>query len=236
MPLNKNEHIVSSYEEELTQLASAISEMGGMVEMALSQAVESLLKLDEVQAKKVIEGDLAIDELQRRIDENAVSMIARRQPMAGDLRLIISSIHVANELERVGDMSKQIAKRGLKIEGAKLSPKFYAGVRHMTDLTLQQIKAALDCFSTRDGASAREICERDEEVDALYNSLFRELLTYMMEDPRNITQCTHLLFSGKSLERAADHATNIAEYAYYLDTGRNLVTEMEEAKRAAEAK
>lgn len=228
MPVSNSEHIVTSYEDELTDLARAISEMGGMVEAAISTAIEALLKLDHATARQVIEDDRAVDDIQRQIDETAVSMIARRQPMAGDLRMIISSIHVANDLERVGDMAKSIARRTLQIDGIKLSPQFYNGVRHMTDLTLSQIKDALDAFANRDTAAAIEICERDEEVDALYISLFRELLTYMMEDPRNITQCTNLLFCGKSLERAGDHATNIAEAAYYLETGKNLPVILEE--------
>lgn len=228
MPVSSSEHIVTSYEDELTDLARAISEMGGMVEAAISTAIEALLKLDHATAKQVIEDDRAVDDIQRQIDETAVSMIARRQPMAGDLRMIISSIHVANDLERIGDMAKSIARRTLQIDGIKLSPQFYNGVRHMTDLTLSQIKDALDAFANRDTAAAIEICERDEEVDALYISLFRELLTYMMEDPRNITQCTNLLFCGKSLERAGDHATNIAEAAYYLETGKNLPVILEE--------
>lgn len=228
MPVSGSEHIVTSYEDELTDLARYISEMGGLVEVAITTSIDALLKLDNITAKKVIEEDRAVDDMQRKIDEMAVSMIARRQPMAGDLRMIISSIHVANDLERIGDMAKNIARRTLRIDGIKLSPQFYNGVRHMTDLTLRQIKAALDAFASRDTEAAIEVCERDEEVDALYVSLFRELLTYMMEDPRNITQCTNLLFCGKNLERTGDHATNIAEAAYYLETGKNLPVILEE--------
>lgn len=227
MPNSQNEHIVTSYEEELTQLASSITKMGGQVEAAMSASIDALLKLDHNAARQIIADDSKVDEMQRLIDETAVSMIARRQPMASDLRMIISSIHVASDLERVGDMAKGIAKRTLQIDGIKLSPTFYNGVRHMTDLALRQIKEALDAFATQDGKSALTICQNDDEVDAMYMSLFRELLTYMMEDPRNITQCTHLLFCGKNLERAGDHATNIAEAAYYLETGKNLAVEME---------
>lgn len=228
MPVSNSEHIVTSYEDELTDLARSISEMGGMVEAAVSNAITALLKLDHATAKQIIEADRAVDDMQRRIDETAVSMIARRQPMAGDLRMIISSVHVANDLERIGDMAKNIARRTLQIDGMKLSPRFYNGVRHMTDLILNQIKSALDAFANRDTAAAIQVCERDDEVDALYMSLFRELLTYMMEDPRNITQCTNLLFCGKNLERTGDHATNIAEAAYYLETGKNLPVILEE--------
>jgi phosphate transport system protein len=217
-----NEHIVSSYEDELTNLAKLIFEMGGLAEAAVSNATRALLKLDHDLARQTIEADKAIDELQKRIDEIAVSMIARRQPMAADLRAIITSIHVANDLERVGDMAKTISRRTLQIEGLGLAPKFYNGVKHMADLILRQLKAALDSYATRNAAAALDVCNSDEEIDALYTSLFRELLTYMMEDPRNITQCTHLLFCSKSLERVGDHATNIAEHAYYLETGRQV--------------
>jgi len=231
MPTLQSEHIVSSYEDELTQLARSISEMGGEVEAAVQNATKALLKLDHTLARQTVAADKRIDEMQRRIDETAVSMIARRQPMAGDLRSIITSIHVANDLERVGDMAKQVSRRALQIESLALAPKFYNGLKHMTDLILAQLKAALDAYSTRNAAAAIAVCNRDDEIDALYTSIFRELLTYMMEDPRNITQCTHLLFCAKNLERVGDHATNIAEAAYYLDTGRYLSGDVEELHR-----
>ncbi len=222
-------HIVSSYEEELVDLASSISLMGGMVEDAISQSIDALLSHDKKKAKIIVKNDRLVGDMQLKIDENAVSMIARRQPMASDLRLIISSIHVANDLERIGDMAKNISRRIKHIKGGEeLSPTFYNGVRHMTDLTLLQIKTSLDAFASRDTKAAIAVCERDDEVDALYVSIFRELLTYMMEDPRNITQCTNLLFCAKNLERAGDHATNIAEAAYYLETGKNLQSVLEE--------
>jgi phosphate transport system protein len=217
-----NEHIVSSFEDELTALQSAISEMGGMVEQAITDSVTVLLRLDHAQAQDVRQKDKRIDEIQQRINDMAVSIIARRQPMAADLRMVVTSIQVANDLERTGDMAKQLAKRALQIESLGLAPKFYNGVKHMADLVARQLKSALDAYAARNSQAAIEVCGRDDEVDAMYNSLFRELLTYMMEDPRNITQCTHLLFCTKSLERVGDHATNVAEAAYYLETGRHL--------------
>ncbi|MDB5506092.1 MAG: PhoU [Devosia sp.] len=226
-----SEHIVSSYEDELTDLAQRISEMGGQVEAALANATRALLTLDHPLARETVEGDRRIDEMQRGIDERAVSMIARRQPMASDLRMIITAIHVANDLERVGDMAKTISRRALKIEGLTLTPTFYNGVKHIGDLIQVQVKAALDAYSSRDAAAAITVCNRDDDVDALYTSIFRELLTYMMEDPRNITMCTHLLFCAKSLERTGDHATNIAEHAYYLATGKHLSGDVEEFHR-----
>jgi len=231
MAFPTTEHMISSYEEELTRLAETIAEMGGMVEAAISNATLALLKLDHNLAQETVVADKQIDAMQKRIDENVVSMIARRQPMASDLRAVVTSLHVANDLERMGDMAKQIARRSLQIESMGLAPKFYNGLKHMNDLVLRQIKAALDAYATRDSAAAVEIVNSDDEIDALYTSLFRELLTYMMEDPRVITQCTHLLFAGKSLERAGDHATNIAEAAYYLDTGRQLSAQVEDIRR-----
>ncbi|WP_240230059.1 phosphate signaling complex protein PhoU [Devosia lacusdianchii] len=225
------EHIVSSYNDELVALAQTIAEMGGQVEVAIENGTKSLLKLDRELADVTIIADQRIDDMQRKIDDMAVSMIARRQPMASDLRAIITAIHVASDLERVGDMAKQLARRSLKLEGMSLQPTFYNGVKNMTALVLRQIKEALDAYSNRDSAAAIEVCNRDDEVDAMHTSLFRELLTYMMEDPRNITPCTHLLFCAKSLERIGDHATNIAERAYYLQTGKQLTADVQELHR-----
>ena len=225
------DHIVTAYSDELTLLAQSIAEMGGLVEAAIENGTKALLKLDRELADLTIIADQRIDDMQRRIDDMAVSMIARRQPMASDLRAIITSIHVANDLERVGDMAKQLARRSLKLEGMSLQPTFYNGVKNMTALVLRQIKEALDSYANRDSARAIEVCNRDDEVDAMHTSLFRELLTYMMEDPRNITPCTHLLFCAKNLERIGDHATNIAERAYYLQTGKQLTSEVQELQR-----
>jgi phosphate transport system protein len=225
------DHIVQSYSDELTALAQLIAEMGGQVEVAIENGTKALLKLDRELADVTIIADQRIDDMQRRIDEMAVSMIARRQPMASDLRAIVTSIHVASDLERVGDMAKQLARRSLKLDGISLQPTFYNGVKNMTALVLRQISEALNAYSSRNSAMAIEVCNRDDEVDAMHTSLFRELLTYMMEDPRNITTCTHLLFCAKSLERIGDHATNIAERAYYLQTGKPLSSDVQELQR-----
>lgn len=220
-------HIVTSYEDELVELTRLTSEMGGMVELLVITATNALVRVDHEAANKVVSDDRLIDEKQRQIDELAVSMIARRQPMAGDLRKIVGSIHVATDLERIGDMAKSVGRRTLQISGQRLSNQLYAGVKHMSELVLTQINKSLDAVTTLDEVVAVQICESDDEVDALYMSLFREFLTYMMEDPRNITDCTHLLFCAKNLERAGDHATNIAEAAYYIKTGRNLPAELD---------
>jgi len=226
-----SEHIVTSYTDELTALAQAIAEMGGLVEVAIENGTKALLKLDRELADVTIIADQRIDDMQRRIDDMAVSMIARRQPMASDLRAIVTALHVANDLERVGDMAKQLARRSLKLEGLNLQPTFYNGVKNMTTLVLNQVKDALDAYATRNAEAAIQVCNRDDEVDAMHTSLFRELLTYMMEDPRNITACTQLLFCAKSLERIGDHATNIAERAYYLQTGKQLSGDVEDLQR-----
>ncbi len=225
MPTN-TDHIVSSYTDELTALAQLIAEMGGQVEVAIENGTKALLKLDRELADVTIIADQRIDDMQRRIDDMAVSMIARRQPMASDLRAIVTAIHVASDLERVGDMAKQLARRSLKLEGLSLQPTFYNGVEQhdQSGAAPDQGRAGRLC-QPRPGC-AIEVCNRDDEVDAMHTSLFRELLTYMMEDPRNITQCTHLLFCAKSLERVGDHATNIAERAYYLQTGKQLTLRM----------
>lgn len=220
-----SEHIVSSYEDELKELARLISEMGGLVEQAVTNSVNGLVRMDDELARGVVKSDQEVDDMQRRIDDLAVSMIARRQPMASDLRQIISTIHVATDLERIGDMAKNIGRRTIEIGDRQMSAQLYSGLKHMSELALRQIDRALDVFNARDEIGAVEVCRRDDELDSLYMSLFREFLTYMMEDPRNISDCTHLLFCAKNLERAGDHATNIAEAAYYLKTGKNLVLE-----------
>jgi phosphate transport system protein len=231
MPNTGTDHIVTSYNEELLNLAQAIAEMGGQVEAAVDNGTRALLKLDRELADVTIIADRRIDDMQRRIDDMAVSMIARRQPMASDLRSIITAVHVAADLERIGDMAKQLARRSLKLEGINLQPTFYNGVKNMTALVMGQVKDALDAYGNRDAAASVQVCNRDDEVDAMHTSLFRELLTYMMEDPRNITTCTHLLFCAKSLERIGDHATNIAERAYYLSTGKQLTGDVDELQR-----
>ncbi len=226
MTPNHSEHIVKSYEDELMELTRLISELGGRVEQAIINATTALTRVDHELARQVVLDDRKVDEIQVQIDEMAVSMIARRQPMAADLRKIVASIHVATDLERIGDMAKNIARRTLEINGQRLAPQLYSGVRHMSEMALTQIKKALDAVVSLDVPAAILVVQADSEVNALYMSLFREFLTYMMEDPRNITDCTHLLFCAKNLERAGDHATNIAEAAYYIKTGGNLSAEL----------
>jgi phosphate transport system protein len=171
----------------------------------------------------VVAADPHIDNLQRDIEEKAVLTLARRQPMAVDLRDVISSLRIANDLERMGDLAKNIGKRVLALDGEFHPQKLIRGVEHMGGLVLDQLKQVLDSYASRDLKKAHAVWEADEEIDALCTSLFRELLTYMMEDPRHITFCIHLLFSAKNIERMGDHATNIAETVHYMIEGRPIV-------------
>jgi phosphate transport system protein len=213
------DHTVHAYDDELTELARKLAEMGGLAEQQVVASVAALSARDTTQAQQVIAADQRLDRLQRDVEEGAVSMIARRQPMALDLRDIVGAIHIANDLERIGDLAKNTAKRVFAIEGNLAVPPVLAGLEHIAELSLGQLKDVLDAYAARDAAVARGVWERDHELDALHTSLFRELLTYMMEDPRNITYCTHLLFCAKNLERIGDHATNIAETVIYLISG-----------------
>ncbi|MET0529986.1 MAG: phosphate signaling complex protein PhoU [Microvirga sp.] len=220
-----SEHIVSSYDAELQDLRRAISEMGGITEKMLVDAINALVRRDTPLAQSVIAADTRLDLLQRAAEEQAILMIARRQPMAIDLRETISAIRVSGDMERVGDLAKNIAKRALAIAGQFQPQKIVVGVQHMGDLVLGQLKDVLDAYAQQDEAKALDVWRRDGAIDALYTSLFRELLTYMMEDPRNISFCTHLLFCAKNIERIGDHTTNIAETIHYLVTGETLTAE-----------
>lgn len=219
-----SEHIVSAYEEELIDLGRRIAEMGGQAETALADAIDALQKRDQEKAQRIIEADTRIDASERDIEERAISIIARRQPMALDLREIMVAIRISSDLERIGDLAKNIAKRTHALEGAQ-PLKIIHGLGHMGQMALGQVKNVLDAYSDRDAERAMQVWNDDEEIDDLYNSLFRELLTYMMEDPRNISLCTHLLFGAKNIERIGDHATNIAENIYYLVHGETISDE-----------
>ena len=220
-----SEHIVKSYGEELMELGRKIAEMGGLSETMLSNAIQALVRGDTDLAQRVIETDHRLDVLERDVEEKAILTIAKRQPMAVDLRAIVSSIRLASDMERIGDLSKNIAKRVVAINGQFAPQKIVGGVVHMSELALDRLKRVIDAYAQRDVAAALDVWNHDEEIDQLYNSLFRELLTYMMEDPRNIGFCTHLLFCAKNIERIGDHATNIAETIHYLVTGTAISTD-----------
>ena len=219
------EHIVASFDEELSELSQKVAEMGGIAEQQLADSVAALARRDGALAQSVISIDQRMDHLQREVEDKATLMIAKRQPMAQDLRQIVGAMHIANDLERVGDLAKNTAKRFFAIDSNFGSQRLVAGVEHIAELSLVQLKSVLDAYTARDLAAAHAVWERDDEIDAMYTSLFRELLTYMMEDPRNITFCLHLLFCGKNLERIGDHATNIAETVHYMITGVPLTDE-----------
>lgn len=227
------EHTVSAFDQELRDLAGNVAEMGGMAERLVTDAVGALARLDQFAAQRVIEADARLDALQRRVEEEAILMIARRQPMAGDLRDIVAAMRIANDLERVGDLAKNIAKRVASISGIGLNKSLWVGVEHLSDIALEQLKTVLDAFTSRNDKAAVAVRQRDSEIDALYTSIFRELLTYMMEDPRNISQCAHLLFCAKNLERIGDHATNIAETVHFALTGSSFGDERPKADTSA---
>ncbi|QFY62288.1 phosphate signaling complex protein PhoU [Rhizobium grahamii] len=212
-------HIFSAYDDDLKYLSRRISEMGGLAEQMVSDAVRALVNGDTALAQKVISDDVILDHAEREVGDKAIVTIARRQPMAADLREIMGSIRIAADLERVGDLGKNTAKRVIAVQNTGVPRKLARGLEHLSELALVQLKEVLDVYTSRAADKAKSIRERDEEIDAMYTSLFREMLTYMMEDPRNITSCTHLLFCAKNIERIGDHATNIAETIYYMATG-----------------
>ena len=219
------DHIVRSYDKELEALERRIAEMGGIAEKMVIEAMDALASGDAALAHQVVNTDPRLDALQREIEEAAVLTIARRQPMAIDLREIIGAIRVAGDLERVGDLAKNISKRSIKIGAEARVPRAIVGLKHMNEVATELMKDVLDAYAQRDVERAHAVWERDAELDALEDSVFRDLLTHMMEDPRNISYCAHLLFCSKNIERIGDHATNIAETVFYLVTGATLPSE-----------
>jgi len=212
------EHTVKSYDSELTKLDNTIARMGGMAESLLGQASEALVKRDTSLAADVIHDDVKVDQLEKEINEEATRILALRQPVADDLRTVIAALKTSSDLERIGDLSKNIAKRTITLSSATPIGAVHT-IARMASLVQSMVHNVLDAYLERDERKALDIRQQDEVVDQLHTSLFRELLTYMMEDPRNISSCTHLLFIAKNVERAGDHATNIAENVYFLVTG-----------------
>jgi phosphate transport system protein len=226
-------HTLKAFDVDLEELSRMVAEMGGLAEKEIADSITALARRDLDLAQRVIALDPSVDALQRAIEEKAILTIARRQPMAVDLREIVGSLRVSNDLERIGDHAKNIAKRVLALDADIAFSQVIRGVEEMTKLVLAQVKQVLDAYASRDLAKALEVWRRDEEVDAVNNSLFRELLTYMMEDPRNITSCTHLLFCTQNIERMGDHATNIAETVYYIVEGQPLAEERPKGESTA---
>jgi len=216
------QHIVSSFDEELRQLDQLLREMDELSGSMIRRATQALLEADVELAQKVVTDDREVDAKQRDLDDRAVTLIARRQPMAQDLRLVVGTIRMAADIERIGDLAKNIAKRVGGVGQTPISPELSASIQSMSDLVLKQVDAVIEHYVARRPEDLVELRDNDEKIDIFYTSIFRELLTYMMEDPRKITACTHLLFCAKNLERVGDHVTNIAENAYYILTGQQL--------------
>jgi phosphate transport system protein len=216
-----SEHIIKSYDDELNRLNKMIVQMGALAESQLAAAIEAVMERDSDLAAQVVENDTEVDNLERDVDAGAVRVLALRQPMARDLREVLSALKIASDLERICDYAANVAKRSIALNAIPPVKPVYALPR-MARLAQVLTKEVLDAYVARDADKALEVWTRDEELDEMYSGLFRELLTYMMEDPRSITPCTHLLFMAKNIERIGDHATNIAETLYFLVHGRPL--------------
>lgn len=219
------DHPVRAYEGELKSLTTMVAQMGGLAEQALGQAIDALYHHDPELAEATRENDRAIDTLERSVDELAISIIARRAPVASDLRQIITAIRIAVELERIGDLAKNIAKRAIAVASESHPKQVMTGFMHIGEAAMKQLKDVLDAYSQRNAELALEVWQRDQEIDAMYNSLYSELLTSMMGEPRSVGVYAHLLFGAKNLERIGDHATNIAETIYFLINGKILSDE-----------
>ncbi|HXP95851.1 MAG TPA: phosphate signaling complex protein PhoU [Telmatospirillum sp.] len=212
------EHTVRSYDEELSHLTNLIARMGGLAEAQLEGAVQALVKRDSDLASKVIAADAKVDEIEHEVHGFTVRLLALRQPVAHDLRMIVGALKISGDLERIADYAANVAKRALVLN--QIPPvKPTAGVPRLARLVQEIVKEVLDAFVEQDNEKAVKVWKQDEEVDDMYTGLFRELITYMMEDPRNITACIHLMFIAKNIERIGDHATNIAETIYFLVQG-----------------
>jgi phosphate transport system protein len=214
-----SDHTTKAFDTELRNLTRMVAEMGGLVEKQIADSLDALENRDWETAQRAIVVDPKIDALQHEIEEKAVFTIARRQPMAIDLREIIGALRIANDLERVGDLAKNIAKRVLPLAEEVQPTSLMLGVERLGEMVLERIRQVLDSYANRNLDLALEVWNGDEEIDLRCTGLFRELLTYMMEDARHITYCIHLMFCAKNIERMGDHATNIAETVYYIING-----------------
>ena len=217
-----SEHTIRAYDEELEGLTAELSRMGGLAEVEVSDSVRAIARRDVALAQAVIARDARLDEIETEIERRAIRMIALRQPVADDLRRTVAALKISTNLERCGDLAKNIAKRALVIAESDPITPLTRSIERMGELVSARLKDVLDAFAARDIDRARTVWQRDNEVDEHYDSIFRELLTYMMADPRTITSCAHLLFVAKNLERIGDHATNIAEIILYEVTGEQI--------------
>ncbi len=215
------QHVVRSFDQELAHLRDLLIEMGGIVENQVALAAQAIMSRDTTAATHAVEADPRVDALERDIEQFVIRMLALRQPMAEDLRLIVAALKMTGDLERIGDYAANVAKRSIVLAQFSL-PYSLAAIANMARLVQEELKTVIDALAERDTDKAVEVWRSDQMVDDLYTAIFRELITYMMEDARNITPCTHLLFIAKNLERIGDHATNIAETIYYAVTGEVL--------------
>jgi phosphate transport system protein len=226
------EHIVRSYDEDLRKLRDLTSRMGGLAERQVADATRALVRRDTTLAAEVVSRDAQIDALEREIESFCVSLLALRQPMAADLRVVIAAMKASNDIERIGDYAANAAKRAIVLASLP-SIGSLNGFERMAQLVQENLKSAMDAFVNDDAEAAQRVWEADEPVDAIYNGIFRELLTFMMEDPRNITAATHMLFIAKNLERIGDHTTNIAERIFYAVRGDTLPDDRPKADQSA---
>jgi phosphate transport system protein len=216
------EHTVTSFDQELARIEKLVRDMGEMARAMLGDATRALVAGDRALAQRTVSEDAVMDAKQREVDACAITLIARRQPMAQDLRAVVGAIRIASDMERTGDLAKNIAKRVGAVGGAMAPRSLTHGIEDMSRLVQDQISRVVADYGARDAEGLRRLRTDDEKIDISYTAVFRELLTYMMEDPRNITACTHLLFCAKNLERIGDHVTNIAENAFFIITGSQL--------------
>ncbi|CAH0235100.1 phosphate signaling complex protein PhoU [Roseomonas sp. CECT 9278] len=228
------EHIVRSYDEDLRKLRDLTARMGGLAERQVSDATRALVRRDTELAAEVVSRDTQIDALEREIEAFCVRLLALRQPMAADLRVVIAAMKASNDIERIGDYAANAAKRAIVLSSLP-SIGSLNGFERMAQLVQENLKAAMDAFVNDDAEAAHRVWEADEPVDAIYNGIFRELLTFMMEDPRNISAATHMLFIAKNLERIGDHTTNIAERIFYAVRGDSLPEDRPKADQSAYA-
>jgi phosphate transport system protein len=227
-------HTVKSYEQELKRLSALITDMGGMVESQVALACRAVIEKDSDCASRAMESDPKVDAMEREVEQFVIRLLALRQPVAQDLRLIVASLKMTGDLERIGDYAANVAKRSLVLDQFNL-PYTLTGLAHMSRLVQEGLKTVIDAIGEGDTDKALQVWRSDEVIDEIYNALFRELVTYMMEDPRNITPCTHLLFIAKNLERIGDHATNVAETIYYAVKGEPLVDARPKGDKSAYA-
>ena len=227
------EHTVKSFGEQLEALSALVAQMGGLAEAQFASAIEAIARRDSTAAERAVGGDARIDEIQQEIEERALKLLALRQPMAVDLRETLAAVKTAAELERIGDLAKNIAKRALVLN-REPPIRLTQSLARMGKAAQNQLKQVLDAFTSRNAEEAEAVWNRDGEIDEIYNSLFRELLTYMMEDPRTIGMGTHLLFVAKNIERAGDHCTNIAEVVYHMVRAGHLAANRPKADTTSE--